>query len=96
MNASFFCALGKMWEERRGRGKGVAVRVEAARFAAQGGRECAGGRAPIGSVCAEMTLRVQGSPKSSCGMLSVLRGRNEGFVTFYLKRLTKGKTKFRL
>ena len=36
MNASFFCALGKMWEERRGRGKGVAVRVEAARFAAQG------------------------------------------------------------
>lgn len=29
---------------------------------------------PIGSVCAEMTLRVQGSQKSSRGMLSVLRG----------------------
>ena len=38
------------------------------------GRECAGGRAPIGSVCAEMTLRVQGSQKSSRRMLSVLRG----------------------
>lgn len=29
---------------------------------------------PIGSVCAEMTLRVQGSQKSSRRMLSVLRG----------------------
>ena len=29
---------------------------------------------PIGSVCVEMTLRVQGSQKSSRGMLSVLRG----------------------
>lgn len=85
-----------MWEERRGRGKGVAVRVEAARFAAQGEGSAQEGEPPIGSVCAEMTLRVQGSQKSSRGMLSVLRGRNEGFVTFYLKRLTKGKTKFRL
>ena len=74
MNASFFCALGKMWGERRGRGKGVAVRVEAARFAAQGEGSAQEGEPPIGSVCAEMTLRVQGSPKSARGMLSVLRG----------------------
>lgn len=32
------------------------------------------GEPPIGSVCAEMNPRVQGSPKSSRGMLSVLRG----------------------
>ena len=59
--------------ERRGRGKGVAVRVEAARFAAQG-KGVRRRESPLGSVCAEMTLRVQGSPKSSRGMLSVLRG----------------------
>lgn len=57
-----------------GRGKGVAVRVEAARFAAQGEGGAQEGEPPIGSVCAEMTLRVQGSQKSSRGMLSVLRG----------------------
>ncbi len=48
MNASFFCALGKMWEERRGRGKGVAVRVEAARFAAQGEGSAQEGEPPSG------------------------------------------------
>ena len=44
-----------------GRGKGVAVRVEAACFAAQGEGSAQEGEPPIGSVCAEMTLRVQGS-----------------------------------
>ena len=32
------------------------------------------GEPPIGSVCAEMNPRVQGSPKGSREMLSVLRG----------------------
>ena len=74
IHASFFLPLGKMWEERRGRGKGVAVRVEAARFAAQGEGSAQEGEPPSWPVCAEMTLRVQGSPKSSRGMLE----RSEG------------------
>ena len=82
--------------EEGGRGKGVAVRVEAARFAAQEEGSAQEGEPPMASVCAEMTLRVQGSPKGPTEWLSVLRGGNEGFVTFCLKRLTKGKTKFRL
>lgn len=69
-----FALWGRCGGERRGRGKGVAVRVEAACFAAQGEGSAQEGEPPIGSVCAEMTLRVQGSQRSSLGMLSVLRG----------------------